>query len=162
LRWLLVEMSSNSRRLAKRLASATPDCLNAIIFQSNFQSESCRGPREDGPRTIAAAGTVTVSVEVAPCAPGVILAGESAQVGSVPVPVTAQVRATALLKLPPAGGATVIVEVPDAPACSVSDAVAAVTLKSWLGGGVDALLVKVHDSTFWLEVLPPVPPVKPM
>ena len=57
-----------------------------------------------------------VSVEVAPCEPGVTLAGESEQVGSgVAAPVTAQVSATALVKVAPVDGATMIVEVPCAP-----------------------------------------------
>ena len=97
---------------------------------------------------MAEAGTVTVRVEVAPCVPGMTLEGESEQVGSVPVPVTAQVKSTELLKLAPVGGATVIVEVPWAPAETVRDVVEALTLKSWVGGGVLALLVKLHVSIF--------------
>src|SRR5580698_8069976 len=114
----------------------------------------------------AEAATEIVSVEVAPCEPGVTLAGDSAQVGSgVAEPVTAQVSATALPKVLPVEGATMIVDVPWAPAATVTDADCAVMVKSATAGGVGGgatVLVKVHDSTFWLEVLPPVPPVKPI
>ena len=57
-----------------------------------------------------------------------------------------------------------IVEVLCAPAATVTDADSAFNEKSASGlvGGAARVLVNVHDSTFWLDAEPPVPPVKPI
>ena len=125
-----MEASSVESAIASRLANARRELLHPTIFHSRMrgQSEMRRELPEGELSTIADAGTETVSVEVAPCAPGVTLEGETEHVGSVPAPVTAQVNATALLKVLPDDGATVIVEVACAPALMVRDAVSAFTV----------------------------------
>jgi hypothetical protein len=85
---------------------------------------------EGGARTNADAGTEIVRVEVAPCDPGVTLDGESEHVGSGAAPATTQVSATALAKLPPVGGAIMMLAVVCAPAATVSDAASGFTEKS--------------------------------
>jgi len=127
-----METSSDASAIASKLANARRDALHPTIFQSEMRGQSeMRRELLDGELSNAAdAGTETVSVEVAPWVPGVTLEGESEHVGNVPVPVTAQVNATGLLKVPPDGGATVIVEVACAPELMVRDAVSALTVKA--------------------------------
>jgi hypothetical protein len=111
--------------MASRLANARRELLHPTIFHSEMRREPLDGELSSA----ADAGTETVNVEVAPCVPGVTLEGESEHVGIVPVPVTAQVNATGLLKLLPVGGATVIVEVACAPELMVREPVSAFTVK---------------------------------